>query len=91
MEGNNISACFDTAAVWIDTETGISEKDLPSEFAGTINSEFKGYMKSLVEINESPEMRCFELVLTKGEKAVEVLISKEGKILRQSAFSEVED
>jgi len=91
MEGKKISACFDTAAVWIDTETQITEKDLPAEVAGTINTEFKGYKKRLIEIYESPEIKGFELLLKKGEKAVEVIISKEGKILKQSDVSEEED
>jgi hypothetical protein len=91
LDGKKMSVCFDSSAVWIGTETKITEKELPPEVIGTLNTEFTGYKKDLVEIYENAEIKGFELLLRKGATAVEVIISKEGKILKKSDVSEEDD
>lgn len=84
LDGRKMSACFDSLAVWTVTETVISEKELPAPVVSTINTQFNGFKKTLIEIYDSPEMKGFELGLKKGETAVEVILDKDGKILKKS-------
>jgi len=88
MNGKKMSACFDTSAVWIDTETEISEKELPTAVLHTLNTEFAGYNKGLIEIYETPEFKGFELGLKKGETSVEVIFDNAGKIIKKTGSNE---
>ena len=45
MNGKNMSACFDMSAKWIESETEISLKELPSAVVNTLNKDFQGYRK----------------------------------------------
>lgn len=84
MDGKKMSACFDNSAKWMESETEISEKELPSAVLATLNIEFQGYKKNAIEILENPEMKCFELALKKGESTLEVVIDNSGKIVKKT-------
>jgi hypothetical protein len=56
MDGKKMSACFDNSAKWIDSETEISLKELPAAVVNTLNTDFQGFKKGLIEIFESPEI-----------------------------------
>ena len=88
LGGRQMSACFDTLAVWVDTETKISEKELPAAVVSALNAEFAGYWKGLIEIYESPETRGFELGLKNGETSVEVIFDNAGKVIRKASVNE---
>jgi hypothetical protein len=88
INGKKMSACFDTLAVWIDTETEISEKDLPAAVLNTLKTEFDGYQKGLIEIYESPEFKGFELGLKNGEKSIEVILDNSGKVIKKTGVNE---
>lgn len=88
MNGKKLSACFDNSAKWTGTETVISEKELPASVLNTLNTEFKGYKKGLIEIYESPEMKGFELTLTKGESSLEVIFDNSGKVFKKTEEKE---
>jgi hypothetical protein len=83
-----MSACFDNSGKWIESETAISEKELPVAVINTLNTEFQGYKKSPVEIFENPEMKGFELTLKKGESSLEVVIDNSGKIIKKTEVKE---
>jgi len=85
MNGRKMSACFDTSAVWIDTETEISEKELPAAVLNTLKAEFAEYSKGLIEIYEDPEIKGFELGLKKGDTSVEVIFDNAGKVIKKVA------
>lgn len=91
MGGKKMSACFDTSAVWIDTETEISEKELPAAVLSTLKAQFDGYQKSLIEIYESPDFKGFELALKNGETSVEVIIDNSGKVIKKEDIKEEEE
>jgi hypothetical protein len=91
MGGKKMSACFDTLSAWIDTETEISEKELPAAVLNTLNDEFAGYKKGLIEIYESPEIKGFELGLGKGETSVEVIFDGNGKIIKKADVKEEDE
>jgi outer membrane lipoprotein-sorting protein len=91
LEGKKMSACFDNSAKWLESETEISEKELPAEVLNTLNSEFQGYKKSSIEIIENPEMKGFELALKKGESSMEVVFDNSGKIIRKTEAKEEDE
>ena len=86
-----MSACFDNSAKWIDSETVISEKELPAAVLTTLNKDFQGYKKGLIEIFESPDMKGFELALKKGESSLEVIIDKSGAVLKKTDVKEEDE
>jgi hypothetical protein len=91
MDGKKMSACFDNSAKWIDSETEISEKELPAAVANTLNKDFQGYKKGLIEIFESPEMKGFELTLKKGESSLEVVFDNSGKTIKKTEAKEEDE
>jgi outer membrane lipoprotein-sorting protein len=91
MDGKRMSTCFDNSAKWLESETEISEKELPAAVLITLNSEFQGYKKNAIEILENPEMKCFELALKKGESTLEVVIDNSGKIVKKTEAKEQDE
>lgn len=81
MNNKKMSACFDNSAKWIESETEISEKELPAAVVNTLDKDFQGYKKGPIEIFESTEMKGFELGLKKGETSLEVIFDNKGKFL----------
>jgi hypothetical protein len=88
MNGKKMSASFDNTAKWIESETAISEKELPVGVVNTLNKDFKGYKKGPVEIFESPELEGFEMTLKKGEKSMEIIFDNNGAILKKTDLEE---
>ena len=84
MDGKKMSASFDNSGKWIESETAITVKELPSSVISTLNKDFPGYKKSHIEIFESLEMKGFELGLKNGETSIEVIIDNSGKILKKN-------
>lgn len=91
MEGKKMSACFDNSGKWIESETEISENELPAAVLNTLNTEFQGYKKGPVEILESPETKGFELTLKKGESSLEVVLDNSGKIIKKTEAKEEDE
>jgi hypothetical protein len=84
IDGKKISASFDNSAKWIESETEITEKELPASVVSTLNKDFLGYKKGHIEIFENAEIKGFELGLKKGESSIEVIIDNNGKIIRKT-------
>jgi outer membrane lipoprotein-sorting protein len=91
MDGKKMSASFDNSGKWIESETAITEKELPALVVATLNKDFSGYKKSLIEIFESTEMKGFELGLKKGETSIEVIFDNSGKILKKTDVKEEDE
>ena len=86
-----MSASFDNSGKWIESETAITEKELPASVVGILNNDFSGYWKTLIEIYESPEIKGFELGLKKGETSIEVIFDNNGKILKKTDVKEEDE
>ena len=84
INGKEMSACFDDAGKWMETETEISEKELPAAVVNTLKTEFAGYKKSLIEIYEDTKIKGFELGLKKGETSIEVIFDNAGKVIKKN-------
>jgi hypothetical protein len=79
-----MSASFDNSAKWIESETEITEKELPASVVSTLNKVFQGYKKGHIELFENAEIKGFELGLKKGESSIEVIIDNNGKIIKKT-------
>lgn len=88
FDGKKMSACFDDAGKWISSETEITEKELPAAVVATLNKDFQGYKKGLIEIFESPEIKGFELTLKKGGSSLEVIFENSGKVFKRTDLKE---
>ncbi len=88
MNGKEMSASFDNSGKWLESETTITEKELPASVVATLNKDFSGYKKGDISILESPEMKGFELELKKGETSLEVIFDNNGKILKKTDVKE---
>jgi hypothetical protein len=84
MEGKKMSASFDNSGKWLESETVINEKELPSSVEITLNKDFAGYKKGHIEIFESPAMNGYEIGLKKGETSLEVILDDKGNILKKT-------
>jgi hypothetical protein len=91
IDNKKMSACFDNSAKWINSETEISEKELPVAVVNTLNKDYQGYKKELIEIFESPEMKGFELSLKKGEISLEIIFDNSGKIIKKTEAKEEDE
>jgi hypothetical protein len=90
LDGKKMSASFDNSGKWIESETAISENELPASVVNTLNENFPGYKKGHIEIFESPAMKGFELGLKKGETSIEVIIDNNGKVIKNTEKKEAE-
>jgi len=88
MDGKKMSASFDNSAKWIESETEITEKELPVSVVSTLNKDFQGYRKGHIEKFENNEIKGFELGLKKGETSIEVIIDNNGKIIKKTDVKE---
>ena len=84
MDNKKMSASFDNYGKWLESETGITEKELPASVEMTLNNDFAGFKKGHIEIFESPEMNGFEIGLKKGETSLEVIFDNKGNILKKT-------
>jgi adenylyl- and sulfurtransferase ThiI len=91
MNGKEMSSSFDVDGKWLETETEISSKELPSEVTATLAKEFSGYKTGEMSIIENPEMKGFEIALKKDKSAIEVVIDANGKVLKNTSAGKKED
>lgn len=85
LNGKEMSSSFDNSGKWLETETEISSKELPAAVSLTITNQFAGYKTGELSAIETPEVKGFEIALSKGKSTIEVVINAEGKVLRNTA------
>ena len=61
-----MSASYDNKGTWLESETEITAKDLPSTVTNTLAKEFEGYKTGEISAIENPRMKGFELALKKA-------------------------
>jgi hypothetical protein len=84
INGTEMSASFDSKALWLESETEISAKDLPATVTGTLTKDFAGYKAGEMSIFEDPKMKGYEIALKKGEAGLEVVIDNSGKVIKKT-------
>jgi hypothetical protein len=90
MDGKQMSAAFDNSGKWMESETAITEKDLPVVVLNALNKDYPGYKKGDISIFEDSKNKGFELTLTKGKSSIEILVDNAGKIIKKTAIKENE-
>ena len=90
LNGKEMSASFDNAGKWLESEAEIAAKELPAAVSGTIAKEFAGYKTDEISILETPELKGFEVGLKKGETVLEVVLDNAGKVLKKTDISKEE-
>ncbi|MBL7104798.1 MAG: PepSY-like domain-containing protein [Bacteroidales bacterium] len=91
LDGKEMTASFDSSGKWLETETEVKKKDLPSEVFKSLSIEFDGFEIDEVEFVEKPDFTGYEIALEKEETEVEVLITKAGEITIKKVDVEDED
>ena len=80
-----MSASFSSTGKWLETETKITESDLPKKVMKSVAKNFKGYMMSGLATVETPSVKlCYEMDVKNDKQGYEVLISHKGDILRKT-------
>jgi Putative beta-lactamase-inhibitor-like, PepSY-like len=91
LNGKNMSASFDNSGKWMESETAITEKDLPAIVVNALNKDYQGYKKGEISIYEDSKNKGFELTMKNGESSIEVLIDNAGKIIKKTDKKENEN
>jgi uncharacterized membrane protein YkoI len=87
-EGTEMTVCFDNAGKWLETETEVKKKDVPSAIMEAINQKYEGWKIEEIEMIEKPDFKGYELALEKGETETEILISEAGGITVKKVSAE---
>ncbi len=80
LDGKKISANFKTDGSWVETETGVAQKDLPAGVMDYINKNYAGAKVNETAKIEMPDKTVYE-VEVKGKS---VLFDLSGKFLSES-------
>jgi hypothetical protein len=80
MDGTCMSASFDNTGQWLETETEINIKDLPSEIHKAVNLKFNGWEIDEIESIEKPDYKGYEIDLEKGNTETEIQVTASGEI-----------
>jgi hypothetical protein len=91
MDGKKMSASFDNSGRWMESETSITEKELPAAVVNVLNKDYQGYKKSDISIFEDSKTKGFELTLKKGETSSELLIDNSGKVIKKTDLKEEDE
>lgn len=84
INGTEMSASFDDKGSWLETESEISEKELPVAVTNTLKKDFSGFKTGEISTIENPKMKGFELALKKGETSFEVVFDNSGKVIKNT-------
>lgn len=85
LNGEEVSANFDKAGKWLETETEIKVSALPATIQSTLNKEFAGFKTNEASKIESLKNgKGFEVEIQKGEETYDVLFSSDGKMVSKT-------
>lgn len=90
VDKKEMSAIFGQNGQWLETETEIEVSQLPEAVTLSLKNNFKDYTIKEVEYLESPKDKGYELSLNVDKQDIEVLMGKDGKILKQKMEEENE-
>ena len=84
VNGKEMSSSFDEKGIWLETESKISEKELPASVTNTIAKNFAGFKTGEASANETPKGKGYEVELTNGETSLEVIFDNSGKVIKNT-------
>ena len=92
MNGKEVSANFDKAGKWLETETEMEVSALPASVNDALKRDFADYkVKEASKIESDKNGNCFEAEIKKGKESYDILFSPEGKMLSKSILKEKQE
>lgn len=92
MNGKKFAASFSQNAEWLETETTIKARELPTAVSEAIATGFAGYkIEELEKVETSKGGFVYEAELEKDEQTIEVVFSSDGQVLSQEDDDEGEN
>lgn len=83
MNGKEYSANFSSEGEWKETESEIKTTELPASVKKTLETEFAGYKIEEAELAETLQGTFYEVEVEKDKKEFEVVLSKDGKVIKK--------
>jgi len=80
MNDKELSASFDIAGTWLETEKEIKETELPPAVTNVVNSKYSEYKVEEVAEMQKTGFSGYEIELLKGETKIELQILPDGTI-----------
>jgi hypothetical protein len=83
-KGVEMSANYSPIGKWLETETAITESDLPEEVSNAVAKDFAGFKISEVAKIETPDKPIiYEMDLKKGNEGYKAQLSPKGDVLKK--------
>jgi hypothetical protein len=84
-KGVEMSANYSTIGKWLETETAITESNLPEEVSNAIAKDFAGFKISEVAKIETPDKPIiYEMDLKKSNEGYKAQFSPKGDVLKKT-------
>lgn len=91
LNREEVSANFDNAGNWLETETEVEVSALPSAIQSALKTDFSGFkINEASKIESVKNNKCYEAEIEKGEETFDVLLSPDGKVLNKTKLEEKE-
>jgi hypothetical protein len=82
------SANFDKNGKWMESESEISENELPQTVKSSVNKNFAGYkIMEIAKIEKADKTISYEVELSKNKEKLDVLFSLKGDIIDKKDIS----
>jgi len=91
MDGKEMSATYDDAGIWMETEIEIEEDELPELVKNALDQNFKFYKLGEVSIIETSDFKGYEVIVETNDQDIEVLITNEGELTIKELLDEDND
>lgn len=88
LKGKRMSAEFNKAGRWINSETVMTEDDLPNRTYNHIRNRYKGYDIGAIILEESPAGNFFEVDIYKEEDEQTLIFDSRGSFVRKDYIDE---
>ncbi|TSA28143.1 MAG: hypothetical protein D4R67_04460 [Bacteroidetes bacterium] len=89
LDGKEASANFDSAGNWLESETEISQSELPNAVLDGIKRDFPGFKTEEVVKGETPDKGAFyEVHLEKGEQEYKASYAESGTLINKKLITE---
>ncbi len=88
MAGKKQSASFNEDGEWIETETVISQKEIPQMVLASLNKNYPKHKITAAELVENSDGKWYEVEFDRGGSKYEVMFDAKGEIVNEEAEEE---
>ena len=90
MAGKKQSASFTEDGQWIETETVISQKEIPQMVLASLNKNYPKHKITAAELVENSDGKWYEVEFDRGGSKYEVMFDSKGEIVNEETEEEAE-